>query len=277
MMTLDTDHGSVVFNARWWPTASHPITLTADNLESFLRVMYVGLRKSQYNRMSFGTNDVEFRMATLNQMHDVLLTFIEAGYDPAYIRQVFRQLGEDRDNTRLDFPIMGRPKLKRRPDADFRMTVDVPLYPLFQEWAESFTFPEPPVPYHTIAETWNTWTPRPYQLYVSHRGFSMILQILHWGLVESRLRPEQCGSADLAFRADLVRVMDQIVASLMTAGYDPAYLIGALFTRIGDPHGKNAGYWVPSVPGGRRVLDKAWRVRVTYPPFLFLKLGWYHS
>lgn len=134
MMTLETDRGTVVFNARWWPTEAHPVTVTQETVDDFLRVMYVGLCQSQYLDECFSLGDVEFRMAAEAAMGHVVDAFIHAGYDPDYIRRVFRKLGDAKGRrSGYGFPV--RPSLRRKPNADFTITVNLPLYPLFVQWA----------------------------------------------------------------------------------------------------------------------------------------------
>jgi len=94
---------------------------------------------------------------------------------------------------------------------------------------------------------------------------------------DSRLLCKQCGPDDAAFRRDLVYVMDQLVASLLKTGYDPAQLIGPVFQKANDPRGHRAGYWVTSVPRARRRLDDRWLFRVSYPAYRFLNEGWLYQ
>ncbi len=134
MMTLETDRGTVVFNARWWPTESHPVTVTAETVDDFLHVMYVGLCQSQYHDECFSMADVEFRMAAEAAMGRVVEAFIDAGYDPDYIRRVFRKLG-DPQGRRSGYRFPARSRLRRKPDVAFALSLNVPLYPLFAQWA----------------------------------------------------------------------------------------------------------------------------------------------
>ncbi len=133
MMTLETGTGTVVINARWWPQGNHIVTVTQDNLDEFLRTLYVGLRDSDYNADCFSLSDVEFRMAVGRQMSTIVGAFIDAGYNPGYISRRFRELSGRR---RGHYGIENRPDLKPQPDADFALAVNAPLYPLFAEWAQ---------------------------------------------------------------------------------------------------------------------------------------------
>ncbi|MCL5117043.1 MAG: hypothetical protein M1272_07835 [Firmicutes bacterium] len=133
MMTLATDNGTVVINARWWPQGNYMVAVTQDNLDEFLRTMYVGLRDSDYNAECFSLSDVEFRMAVARQMSTIVEAFMDAGYNPRYISRRFRELSGRR---RGHYGIENRSDLKPQPDADFGLAVNVPLYPLFAEWAQ---------------------------------------------------------------------------------------------------------------------------------------------
>ncbi len=277
---IETEYGPISFDSDLYSEPPPPITVTADTIETVLKALYAALKWSVYERSCFSSRQVLLRTSAEQHADTLVRAFLRHGYNPAYIRSVLRQLGDTHDGSRLDYPITGRPRLKRRPDADFRITLEWPLYPTFQKWAEEETFPDPPsLTPMSIGTCWQERAPRtrPYLLKVSRRNFSRVIEILHDGLIDSRMTEDQCGPDDAAFRRDLVYVMDQLVASLLKAGYDPAQLIGPIFQKEDDPQGRRAGYWVTSVPWARRRLDDRWLFRVAYPAYRFLNEGWLYK